>query len=126
MDDMPWNDGSVTGLACDFAKRLLHKDPAQRMTAAQAQAHPWLTAKQSAVQETPLPADIFRRLENFTRQNRLKCLLMTVVRGRVVSIMAQTSCFYTLPPPEATCAAHHHEGTHWQGHSTLAPYMLQV
>lgn len=42
--------------------RLLEKDPAQRMTLADALAHPWVT-DHSAVPDVPLDPTIFGRLQ---------------------------------------------------------------
>ncbi|GAB4819739.1 hypothetical protein N2152v2_006785 [Parachlorella kessleri] len=74
-DYQPWQQ--ISDPAKDFVARLLEKDPAQRMTLPEALAHPWVT-DHSAVPDVPLDPAIFGRLQAFTQQNRVKCLLMTV------------------------------------------------
>jgi calcium-dependent protein kinase len=90
----PWTTDDVSLEAADFVKRLLHKDPTKRMTLAEAAQHPWLVnaAKNAAGAGTngsnknsntclsaPLAPVIIDRLRAFTRENRLTCLLMTLV-----------------------------------------------
>lgn len=79
----PWNTAAVSPEASDFVRRLLtQKDPVQRMTCAQAASHPWLANKGTAREgddDPPLHPSIVDRLRAFTRENRLTCLLMTLV-----------------------------------------------
>ncbi|EFN57977.1 hypothetical protein CHLNCDRAFT_20239 [Chlorella variabilis] len=72
-DYQPWNQ--VSAAAKHFVGRLLDKDAASRMTVAQGLLHPWITQEAADV---PLSTEIISRLQGFTHQNRVKCLLMTV------------------------------------------------
>jgi calcium-dependent protein kinase len=72
-DYQPWHQ--ISAAAKDFVGRLLHKDPSKRMSVSQGLRHPWITEKNA---EVPLSAEIMSRLQTFTHQNRVKCLLMTI------------------------------------------------
>ncbi|OMO57703.1 hypothetical protein COLO4_35173 [Corchorus olitorius] len=68
-DDLPWQ--SISPEAKDFVKRLLIKDKFQRMTAAEALAHPWLRDEI----RHPIPLDLlmFRLVRVYLRRKLLQC-----------------------------------------------------
>jgi len=82
-DYQPWNTGEISSNATDFVRRLLIKDPAKRMTLMEAARHPWLSTETAIKKTTPLPSSIIERLRAFSQQNRLTCLLMTVVAHNI-------------------------------------------
>lgn len=94
----PWTTDAVSSQAADFVRRLLTKDPTKRMTAEEARQHPWLTDAASAPDEAPLAPSIVDRLRAFTRQNRLTCLLMTLVAHHLsdADIIQLRRTFYEL------------------------------
>eukprot|EP00953_Heterococcus_sp_UTEX-ZZ885_P027848 14892-Heterococcus_DN1.PRE.4 len=82
----------------DFVTRLLQKDPAKRMTAAQAQCHQWLQqqqhecfaalrssssatslSSQTSSEAEPLDEDVVRNLKAFQRSNLMKKVALEVV-----------------------------------------------
>lgn len=81
MDYEPWTTGEVSRFAADFLKKLLVKDPRSRMTIQQALSHPWLidNQKYGVSRRNPLSRTIINRLRTFMKQNRLSCMLMTLV-----------------------------------------------
>ncbi|KAL4443603.1 hypothetical protein ABPG75_011340 [Micractinium tetrahymenae] len=72
-DYQPWHQ--ISAAAKDFVGRLLEKDPAKRMSVSEGLTHPWITEQAADV---PLSTEIISRLQSFTHQNRVKCLLMTI------------------------------------------------
>ncbi|KAG5188271.1 kinase-like domain-containing protein [Tribonema minus] len=75
--DMDTEDWEVASPDCkDFIARLLVKDPSRRMTAKEAQAHPWLQLKRSraSMHFQPLSSDVAARLKSFKDQSVLKPL----------------------------------------------------
>lgn len=74
-DYEPWH--LISPAAKDFVGRLLTKDPAKRMSLVEAMQHPWIT-EQASVSDAPMSTAIFERLQKFTMQNRVKCMLMTL------------------------------------------------
>ncbi|PSC72461.1 calcium-dependent kinase 1 [Micractinium conductrix] len=77
-DYQPWHQ--ISAAAKHFVGRLLDKDPARRMAVSQGLTHPWITEKAADV---PLSMDIISRLQNFTHQNRVKCLLMAIAANHL-------------------------------------------
>ncbi|CAI9104374.1 OLC1v1003032C1 [Oldenlandia corymbosa var. corymbosa] len=67
-DEAPWPSLSVE--AKDFVKRLLHKDPRKRMTAAQALSHPWIRNCNGV--KVPLDIIIFRLMKGYMRSSSLR------------------------------------------------------
>ncbi|KAG5186003.1 hypothetical protein JKP88DRAFT_310469 [Tribonema minus] len=73
--DLDSPDWEVASNECkDFITKLLQKDPTRRMSAKEAQAHPWLNLKRSrtAMHFAPLGADVTARLKSFKDQSVLK------------------------------------------------------
>ncbi|OMO57714.1 hypothetical protein COLO4_35170 [Corchorus olitorius] len=90
-DDLPWQ--SISPEAKDFVKRLLNKDGFQRMTAAEALAHPWLRDEI----RHPIPLDILMyslvRI-SLRRRKLLKCaaqkaLSKAITEDQLVYLRAQ-------------------------------------
>lgn len=107
----PWTTDAVSLEAADFVKRLLNKDPRQRMTLLEAAQHPWLvTAASDTARDdnnnqslsSPLATAIIERLRAFTRENRLSCLLMTLVAHHLsdAAIGHLRKTFYSLDTDE--------------------------
>jgi serine/threonine protein kinase len=112
----PWTTDAVSLEAADFVKKLLNKDPEQRMTLAEAAQHPWLvkaatcgedgnaseTGNTNKCLSAPLGTAIVERLRAFTRENRLTCLLMTLVAHHLsdTAIGELRRTFYSLDTDE--------------------------
>lgn len=70
---------SYSSHAKDFIHRLLNKDWQQRLTTAQALAHPWLVE----ADEIEIDASIFEQLSNFKEQCELQKAVAKVLSGRM-------------------------------------------
>eukprot|EP00611_Tribonema_gayanum_P017978 TRINITY_DN3099_c0_g4_i1.p1 TRINITY_DN3099_c0_g4~~TRINITY_DN3099_c0_g4_i1.p1 ORF type:complete len:393 (-),score=171.03 TRINITY_DN3099_c0_g4_i1:2243-3421(-) len=80
--DLDSPDWEVASNECkDFITKLLQKDPTRRMSAKEAQAHPWLNLKRSrtAMHFAPLGADVTARLKSFKDQSVLKRVALEIV-----------------------------------------------
>eukprot|EP00611_Tribonema_gayanum_P017974 TRINITY_DN3099_c0_g1_i2.p1 TRINITY_DN3099_c0_g1~~TRINITY_DN3099_c0_g1_i2.p1 ORF type:complete len:732 (-),score=267.97 TRINITY_DN3099_c0_g1_i2:464-2659(-) len=80
--DMDTEDWEVASPDCkDFIARLLVKDPSRRMTAKEAQSHPWLQLKRSraSMHFQPLSSDVAARLKSFKDQSVLKRVALEIV-----------------------------------------------
>jgi len=65
--------------ARDFVRALLQVDPAKRMDAEAALAHPWLAAGREAAAGADLEPDVLRGMRSFMRSNALKRALLSAV-----------------------------------------------
>jgi serine/threonine protein kinase len=75
MNHHVWDN--VSDEAKDFVRKLLQKDPAKRMTSAQALKHPWLELR--GRDHVKMDPSIIRNLRRFTRANEFKRLAMQAV-----------------------------------------------
>mmetsp|Transcript_16678 Transcript_16678/g.23614 ORF Transcript_16678/g.23614 Transcript_16678/m.23614 type:complete len:718 (-) Transcript_16678:3-2156(-) len=73
--------GKISLLAKSFITRLLVRNPQERMTAAEAQHHPWLSNDIKGI-DSPLPAEVAKSIIKFRDASLLKKLaLKTVARA---------------------------------------------
>ena len=78
MDQIAWTFRSAN--AKDFITKLLNKDPKQRMSAAEALKHPWLTSAKETSKVSP-------RQMNQARQNLLKFSEASDFKKTVTSLL---------------------------------------
>ena len=69
---------SLSSEAKDFVSRLLQFDPDKRLTASQAQNHPWFKRQNSTLLNSVSPS-LVENLQTFQSFNRLKKAAMTAV-----------------------------------------------
>ncbi|KAK6135684.1 hypothetical protein DH2020_030561 [Rehmannia glutinosa] len=67
-NENPWP--SLSSESKDFVRRLLHKDPSRRITAAQALCHPWLQNHDKA--KLTLDVLVFRLMKGYMRSSSLR------------------------------------------------------
>ncbi|CAM9511558.1 unnamed protein product [Chrysoparadoxa australica] len=72
--------GNISAIGKNFIKRLLVRNPQERMTAAEAQHHPWIN--DADVSTKPLPSEVVANLDAFKKT----CL----VKKLALSLMART------------------------------------
>ncbi|CAM9143785.1 unnamed protein product [Ectocarpus sp. 12 AP-2014] len=72
-----WSD--ISGKAKNFIKRLLVRNPQERMSAAEAQHHPWLNNHDPSGKDSKLSKAAVHNLVNFRQTNALKKLALELV-----------------------------------------------
>ncbi|CAM9098341.1 unnamed protein product, partial [Hapterophycus canaliculatus] len=70
---------SISGKAKNFIKRLLVRNPQERMSAAEAQHHPWLHNHDPSLKEKNLSKEALTNLVAFRKTNALKKLALELV-----------------------------------------------
>ncbi|CAM9390831.1 unnamed protein product, partial [Ectocarpus sp. 12 AP-2014] len=76
-EEEPWKN--VSSYAKDFIQKLLKKDPQKRLTAQQAQHHPWLTKARSTKKNAKLSPKVVENLMHFKNLNLMKRVALGVV-----------------------------------------------
>ncbi|KAJ4700600.1 putative Calcium-dependent protein kinase [Melia azedarach] len=75
LQSSPWP--SISTSAKDLIRRMLTKDPKQRITAAQALEHPWL--KDGETPDRPIDSAVLSRMKQFRAMNKMKKLALKVI-----------------------------------------------
>ena len=92
---------------------MLHKDPAQRLSMAEALEHAWIRQDASAAPATLLSSVVVERLQSFTRTSRLERLLLNVAAHQLTrclpglvphSHMARSTRFSAAAPDDRAYA----------------------
>ncbi|CAI5486827.1 unnamed protein product [Closterium sp. Naga37s-1] len=71
----PWPQ--VSDSAKDLVKRMLHPDPAVRISSADVLRHPWLSHEKQS--DKPLGEAVLKRIKNFSAANKMKKLALKVI-----------------------------------------------
>ncbi|CAH8275791.1 unnamed protein product [Arabidopsis lyrata] len=74
-ESQPWP--SISESAKDLVRKLLTKDPKQRISAAQALEHPWI--KGGEAPDKPIDSAVLSRMKQFRAMNKLKKLALKVI-----------------------------------------------
>ncbi|KAL9818380.1 putative calcium-dependent protein kinase 15 CAMK-CDPK family [Arabidopsis thaliana] len=74
-DSQPWP--SISESAKDLVRKLLTKDPKQRISAAQALEHPWIRGGEAP--DKPIDSAVLSRMKQFRAMNKLKKLALKVI-----------------------------------------------
>jgi calcium-dependent protein kinase len=74
-DSQPWP--SISESAKDLVRKLLTKDPKQRISAAQALEHPWIRGGEAP--DKPIDSAVLSRMKQFRAMNKLKKLARKVI-----------------------------------------------
>ncbi|KAG5187758.1 hypothetical protein JKP88DRAFT_267783 [Tribonema minus] len=69
----------ISPLAKNFIKRLLVRNPRERMTAAEAQHHPWISSATRNKEPHELPQEVAANIVKFREENLLKKLALKAV-----------------------------------------------
>ncbi|XP_073014284.1 calcium-dependent protein kinase 1-like [Typha latifolia] len=72
----PWP--SISSVAKDLVKKMLRKDPKERLTAAEILNHPWIREDGEA-SDKPLDSTVLNRMKQFRAMNKLKKVALKVV-----------------------------------------------
>uniref|UniRef100_A0A7I4EQV3 non-specific serine/threonine protein kinase n=1 Tax=Physcomitrium patens TaxID=3218 RepID=A0A7I4EQV3_PHYPA len=80
--EKPWP--TISSSAKDFVKKLLVKDPAARLTAAQALSHPWAKEGGDAL-DIPLDISVLSNMREFVKYSRLKQLALRALASTLDS-----------------------------------------
>ncbi|XP_015061184.1 calcium-dependent protein kinase 2-like isoform X1 [Solanum pennellii] len=75
-ESQPWP--SITTSAKDLVRKMLNKDPKQRISAAQVLDHPWLKVG-GVASDKPLDNAVLSRMKQFRAMNKLKRLALKVI-----------------------------------------------
>ncbi|KAH0706638.1 hypothetical protein KY285_011141 [Solanum tuberosum] len=75
-ESQPWP--SITSSAKDLVRKMLNKDPKQRISAAQVLEHPWLKVG-GVASDKPLDNAVLSRMKQFRAMNKLKRLALKVI-----------------------------------------------
>nr|CAB3485410.1 unnamed protein product [Digitaria exilis] len=73
LSSTPWP--SISESAKDLIRKMLHRDPQKRITAAQALGHPWL----KDAPDRPIDSAVLSRMKQFKAMNKLKQLALKVI-----------------------------------------------
>ncbi|KAK8449385.1 hypothetical protein SEVIR_7G209500v4 [Setaria viridis] len=73
LSSAPWP--SISESAKDLIRKMLHRDPQRRITAAQALEHPWL----KDAPDRPIDSAVMSRMKQFKAMNKLKQLALKVI-----------------------------------------------
>ncbi|CAH9136766.1 unnamed protein product [Cuscuta epithymum] len=76
----PWP--SISDSAKDLIKRMLQRDPRQRITAHQVLCHPWIV-DDTVAPDRPLGSAVLTRLKQFSAMNKLKKMALHVIAERL-------------------------------------------
>nr|GLL42307.1 calcium-dependent protein kinase 11-like [Ipomoea trifida] len=76
----PWP--SISDSAKDLIKKMLQRDPRQRITAHQVLCHPWIV-DDTVAPDRPLGSAVLARLKNFSAMNKLKKMALRVIAERL-------------------------------------------
>ncbi|KAG2309141.1 hypothetical protein Bca52824_028889 [Brassica carinata] len=76
----PWPQ--VSESAKDLIRKMLERDPKQRLTAQQVLCHPWIRDEGNAP-DTPLDAAVLNRLRKFSETDKLKKMALKVTVERI-------------------------------------------
>ncbi|RAL54286.1 hypothetical protein DM860_001414 [Cuscuta australis] len=76
----PWP--SISESAKDLIKRMLQRDPRQRITAHQVLCHPWIV-DDTVAPDRPLGSAVLTRLKQFSAMNKLKKMALRVIAERL-------------------------------------------
>lgn len=72
----------ISKIAKDLISRFLVKDPAMRITAEQALAHPWIQVL-APIPECPLSTEIFEEISNFSNFSKFKRATLLYIASRL-------------------------------------------
>ena len=81
-DEKIWS--IVSDDAIDLLKKLIVRDPAKRLTAAEAMEHKWIV-ELGPKDPPPLPSTVMRRLKRFSKENAFKRAAKSVIAGLLPS-----------------------------------------
>ncbi|VFQ71621.1 unnamed protein product [Cuscuta campestris] len=76
----PWP--SISESAKDLIKKMLQRDPRQRITAHQVLCHPWIV-DDTVAPDRPLGSAVLTRLKQFSAMNKLKKMALRVIAERL-------------------------------------------
>ncbi|XP_019175937.1 PREDICTED: calcium-dependent protein kinase 11-like [Ipomoea nil] len=76
----PWP--SISDSAKDLIKKMLQRDPRQRISAHQVLCHPWIV-DDTVAPDRPLGSAVLARLKNFSAMNKLKKMALRVIAERL-------------------------------------------
>ncbi|XP_062226422.1 calcium-dependent protein kinase 12-like isoform X1 [Phragmites australis] len=75
LSSTPWP--SISESAKDLIRKMLNRDPRNRITAVQALEHPWL--KEGGAPDRPIDSAVLSRMKQFKAMNKLKQLALKVI-----------------------------------------------
>ncbi|KAL3352568.1 hypothetical protein AABB24_020521 [Solanum stoloniferum] len=94
-ESQPWP--SITSSAKDLVRKMLNKDPKQRISAAQVLEHPWLKVG-GVASDKPLDNAVLSRMKQFRAMNKLKRLALKVIAENLSAdeILGLKSMFHNI------------------------------